>query len=221
MSDYEPTQEPEGRGPSPLRLPRDRLRVLGELELLGAEAAEIYQGGLWVLAEPANPKRGRLAAGAMRELITELGEIAGVVRTRGLVARVRELQVHWQKVARGEDGGIAGETIEIAGRLEVFFKEVDEQYPRARERMAQTLRGLDAIGASLAPEAEERRVDLLMEIHERFGKALHGSSRYGVAEIEREIDRFGELILSLRLPPVASDLASIDDLLSKGPPDDG
>jgi hypothetical protein len=219
MSDYDPMQEPEGRGPQPLRLPGERLRVLGELERLGAEAAEIYEGGLWVLAQPANPKRGRLAAGAMRELVTELGKIAGVVRTRGLVGRVRELQVHWQKVSRTGDGGVAGETIEIAGRLEVFFKEVDEEYPRARERMAQTLRGLDAIGASLAPEAEERRIDTLMEIDARFGKALHGSSRYGVAEIEREINRLGDLILALRLPPVASDLASIDDLLSKGPPD--
>jgi hypothetical protein len=218
MSDDGPGAGPGDAEPRALPLPGNRERVLVELLGLSNEAAEIYKGALWVLEEPLNAQRARLAAAAMRELLVELGKNAGVVSTTGLKSRVHGLHVHWKTISRSKDGGIEGPTTEIAGQLDVFFEEVEEEFPRKRERMTQTARGLDTLSGSLPPVVERKRVGTLMEIDERFNKALHGSSKLGVAEVEREIDRFGDFILSLRRPPVASDLRAIDELLEKGPP---
>jgi hypothetical protein len=218
MSGYGPGGDPTHAGSRALLLSSNRQRVLTELQSLSSEAAEIYESALWVLEEPANPKRARLAAGAMRELLAELSKNAGVVRTRGLKARVFELHEHWQKVDRSEDRGIEGETVRIAGLLDLFFGEVKEEYPTKREGMTLAARGLDAIGGSISPDIEGQRVKTLMDIDGRFNNALHGSSTLGVAEVEREIDRFGDFLLSLRRPPMAEDLNAIDNLLEKGPP---
>jgi hypothetical protein len=37
--------------------------VLAELQLVSPEAAEIYEGALWILEEPANPQRARFRPG--------------------------------------------------------------------------------------------------------------------------------------------------------------
>lgn len=217
MSSYGPAETGNAEARA-LPLPGKRQRVLAELQMLSTEAAEIYEGALWILEEPANPKRARFAAAAMRELMVELRKNAGVVRTRGLKARVFELHDHWQRVSRSTDGGIEGETVEIAGHFDLFFSEVKEEFPTKREGMTLAARELDTIGGSLAPDTERQRAETLMEIDEAFNNALHGSSKLGIEEIEREIDRFGDFFLSLRRPPVASDLAAIDELLEKGPP---
>ena len=186
--------------------------------MLSSEAAELYEGALWVLQERSNPKRARFAAGAMRELLVELGKNAGVVSKSGLKERVRALHFRWRRTRRSSDGGIQGSTTEIATDIDLFFSDVEEEYPLKRERMAQTAHGLDMIAGPLPADTEKARVETLMEIDERFNNALHGSASVGLEEVEREIDRFGDLFLSLRRPPLAADLKAIDELLEGGAP---
>lgn len=216
MNDHGPA---EGAGQSPLPLPGNRLDVLTELRAYCVEAAEIYEGGLWVLEQRANPKRVRIAAAALREVLDELGKNVGVRSKSGLKARVNELRDEWRKMPRGEDGGMEGDTAAFSRHLDGFFAEVDAEHPKARERMTQTVRGISAVGASLAPDAESERVETLMAIDRRMNFAAHGSSRFGVAEIEADIEVLGRVILDLRRPPVAADLTEIEVLLGKGPPD--
>lgn len=129
MSGYEPAEDLGGDEARALPLPSNRQRVLAELQMLSTEAAEIYEGALWILEEPANPKRARFAAAAMRELMVELCENAGVVRTHGLKARVFELHDRWQGVSRTTDGGIEGGTVEIAGHFDHFSAKSERNFP--------------------------------------------------------------------------------------------
>lgn len=219
MSDHGPAEGPGGEGQVPLPLPGNRMEVLAELRAYCEEAADTYEGGLWVLEQQGNPARVRITAAAVREVMVELGKNVGVRSKSGLKARVNELRDEWEKVPREEQGGIEGESGPFGTRLDGFFAEVEAEHPKARERMTQTVRGISALGASLAPAAEAERVATLMAIDGRMSAAVHGSSSIDIAQIEADIELLGRVILDLRRPPVAADLSEIEELLGKGPPD--
>ncbi len=218
MNDHGPAAGSGEEGQGLLPLPGNRLDVVTELRSYCGDAAAIYEGGLWVLEQRDNPKRVRIAAAAMRDVMDELGKNVGVRSRSGLKARVNELRDEWEKVPRAGGGGIEGETAPFAGRLDAFFALVDDEHPKARERMMQTVRGISAVGASSAPEAESERVDTLMRIDARMNRGAHGSSSYTSEEIEADIELLGSVILDLRRPPVAADLSEIEALIGKGPP---
>lgn len=218
MIDQGPAEGSGEEGPGLLPLPGNRLEVLSELRSYSEEAAEIYEGGLWVLEQRENPTRVRNAAAAMRDVMDELGKNVGVRSRSGLKSRVNHLREDWEKVPREDDGGIEGQTAPFATRLDAFFTEVDDEHPKARERMTQTVRGISALGASAAPDAERERVATLMRIDKRMNLGAHGSSRYTSEQIEADIEVLGRVILDLRRPPVAADLHEIERLVGKGPP---
>jgi hypothetical protein len=215
---YSPKTGPTSAAARTLPLPGNRRRVLAELRLISPDAAEIYEGALWILEEPANPQRARFAAAAMRELIVELGKSAGVEHQRGLKDRVIGLRETWRRVKRTGEQGIEGSTVTIALRIDRFFEEVELEHPTKRTGMSRTARGLDAIGGPLSEEADKERATTLMDFDKRFNIALHGGTSIGVSECETQIEAFGDFILSLRRPPVAAAMRSIDDLFRKGPP---
>jgi hypothetical protein len=57
-----------------------------------------------------------------------------------------------------------------------------------------------------------------MGFDKNFNDILHGGESNGLDELEVELERFGDFLLSLRRPSVSSDLLALDSLIEGGPP---
>jgi hypothetical protein len=183
-----------------------------------AEAARLYVGGLKVLADEDNPCSLRLASAAMRELIDELGVAGGVVGLRGASAKHRINDLREQvkrltallRVAKPS----AEHVDKLLDHLDDFFRREDQINPsrkqKARLVVAAITVGADSPELVVGPQAER-----LLEVSADFSAILHGGSR---SRFEQVLAEFESLLLDLLTPETFVDYATIDELISKGPP---
>lgn len=183
-----------------------------------AEAARLYLGGLRVLADEDNPCSLRLASTAMRELIDELAVARGVVdlrsgsvknrinnlreRVKGLGALLRVSNPSAQHVAK------------LLDHLDAFFHREDQINP-SRKQKARLVVAAISVGADSPDLVAGPQADRLLELSGAFGAMLHGSSR---SQFEQVLADFESLMLDLLTPETFEDYATIDELISKGPP---
>lgn len=172
-----------------------------------------------VLADEENPCSLRLASTAMRELIDELALSRGVVDLRGgsvksRVNRLRDRVNRLTAVLRVPQPS-AQHVTKLLDHLDEFFRREDEINPSRRNRArlvvaAISVGGGDSPDLVVVPQAER-----LMALSADFGAMLHGGNR---ARFEQALAEFEGLMFDLLTPETFDDYATIDDLISQGPP---
>lgn len=182
------------------------------------EAARMYVGGLMVLADESNPCSLRLASTAMRELIDELAAARGVAGVRGGTVKNR---IHNLRESVNRLSGrlrVSKPEPELAARLldhlDDFFRREDEISPSRRQKMRLVVTAIN-VGADAPDEVVRPQTERLLKLSAGFGAMLHGGSRAGFEEVLAD---FESLMLDLLTPDTFEDYATIDELLSKGPP---
>jgi hypothetical protein len=183
-----------------------------------AEAARLYVGGLRVLADEDNPCSLRLASTAMRELIDELAVAGGVVGLRGesvksrinnLCGRVKRLSA-LLRVPKPSAEHVA----KLLDHLDEFFRR-EQQVRSSRKQKARLVVAAISIGTDSPDLVVDLQADRLLEISSAFGAMLHGGNRSRFQDVLAD---FESLLLDLLTPETFKDYATIDELISKGPP---
>jgi hypothetical protein len=199
--------------------PTPRQESLREaLAAQSAEAARLYIGGLRVLADEDNPCSVRLASTAMRELIDELAVAGGVVDLRGgsVKNRINNLRdrVNGVSALLRVPRPSAEHVASLLGHLDDFFRR-EEQINPSRKKKARLVVAAISVGADSPDLVAGPQAERLLELSGAFGAMLHGGSR---ARFGRVLAEFESLLLDLLTPETFVDYATIDELISKGPP---
>ncbi|MHB8695423.1 MAG: hypothetical protein ACYDHH_29710 [Solirubrobacteraceae bacterium] len=183
-----------------------------------AEAARLYVGGLRVLADQDNPTSLRLASTAMRELTDELAVARGVVDLRGgsVKSRINNLRerVNGLSALLRVPTPSAQHVAKMLDHLDEFFRR-EEQINPSRKKKARLVVAAISVSAESPDLVAGPQADRLLELSGAFSAMLHGSSR---SRFEQVLADFESLLLDLLTPDTFEDYATIDELISKGPP---
>lgn len=227
-----PNPVTEARAPQFALTGQQRALVKALDEQRGYEGlADMYRGGLVVLADSTNPDRLPLCAHAMRELMEKLPERLEVetqAQHESLKAKVREVEGIFVSIrsktachdaTEGWRGPIDRPLGRFLSRFERFLEWFNSHAPRRRDEVHGALTRLDGSGRQLPGRLAELNVDVWQETHDYFQSVAH-HRRLGTDEEMRQwLDALERFLLDRLKPRTYEDLEEIDALLAEENPD--
>jgi hypothetical protein len=215
MSDaIQPDDEPTPQWPL-LELTGRAREVLAVLGREDEEARALYESALRVLDDRENPRRVRLAACGLRELLDAFHEEK---KGESLGNRVKQLSDEWDKVKSSPgvtDGRVDSGFVQ---RLAVFFVEYKKDLPGKRKQASDTIERRDPARRTPQPAVRDARGRDWMTLSSYFSNVLHGKIRPAEAEFRARLEALDSFLLDWLRPTAFDDLSDMDDLIAKGPP---
>jgi hypothetical protein len=186
--------------------------------------ANIYWGGLRVLADDANPTHHQLAAHSFRELIAKCPEMAGrpavygdgmkqrLVPVRNALAAMKRAG----KLTSDVPGDATGESVSLIVALEEFFEWGNQNRPKARIQTAVLLAQLAGAGPALPSDIVAEDVSAWMDSDEYFKLVAHHKKTAEQEEFIKRLYLVENVLLRRMRPRPVSDLDEIDQLIAEG-----
>lgn len=225
-------------GPAGRQLTPQRRDILGHLNQVSTELAEVYKAALWLLDDCSMPARGRLLAHTARELINRLPDYLDVPITAKRVdyaGAVDRIAVLWEDNAHREvvpgtmvDGPIedstvaAGAEIVISKRLDSEIGSLVQEHRRSgairEERFASVLQPPEQSGPPFAKAQLEPFTRQWKELGRWFAGHAHvpnpGTKALDFGECASHFETL-EHILYTRLCPFYGAVEELDDILEE------
>jgi hypothetical protein len=208
--DDEPAQRP------PLALSGRARDVLAVLATEDEEAGALYQSALRVLDDLENPRRVRLAACGLRELLDAFHEEK---KGESLGNRVKQLSDEWEEVKSSPgvtEGRLDSGFVES---LASFFVEYKKDLPGRNTQASDTIERRDPARRTPQPAVRDARGRDWMTLSSYFSNVLHGKIRPTEAEFRARLEALESFLLDWLRPTTFDDLSDMDDLIAEGPPD--
>jgi hypothetical protein len=199
--------------------------LLEQLSRRSAAIADIYFGGLRVLADETNPYRFQLAAHAFRELITHCPRLTGgsVVFGDNMKQRLIPVKNAFEGLRRRTTTLTPDPTSNPTGlsdalneALEAFFEWSDTYHAENRKKTALLLTQLSGAGPALPSDVVADEISRWMESHTYFNKVAHNGHRAERDEFVGTLFVVEDILLRRMQPRPVSDLDEIDALLAEG-----
>ncbi|HEX4114905.1 MAG TPA: hypothetical protein VHY18_03425 [Solirubrobacteraceae bacterium] len=210
----QPNDEPMSQRPL-LGLSGRARDVLAVLAREDEEARALYESALRVLDDRENPRRVRLAACGLRELLDAFHEEK---KGGSLGDRVKRLSDEWDEAKRSP--GIAEGTFGsgFVQSLESFFVEYKKDYPGRKRQASDTIERRDPAQRTPQPAVRDARGRDWMTLSGYFSNVLHGKIRPTEAEFRAQLEALESFLLDWLRPMTFDDLSDMDDLIAEGPP---
>lgn len=182
--------------------------------------ADMYLGGLTVLAQVGNPDRIPQAAHSIRELIEKLPRHLGFVVQNNPVPlgqMTRNLADVWDKMEISVDGSSNSSCIPttFVGRLQNFFDDFRNSNPKLRERGKSVLNNLDPSEMQLPEVVQEARVDSWKEFNDYFVSVSHHRTSQDMNDFIEMLEKFEAFLLDYLRPRAAENQAEILRLIQE------
>jgi hypothetical protein len=202
----------------------EQTELVKQLQRRSQLLADIYTGGLQVLADERNPTRFQLAAHAFRELISHCSELTGirVVYGDGMKQRLVPLMdafAAWRRSnastanPTGEPTGIPVPLIEA---LEQFLDWTSSNRAGARKKTARLLAQLAGAGPVLPSDVVAEDISGWVDSDNYFKLVAHHQRAAERDEFAGKLFVTEDVLLRRIQPRPVSDLDEIDRLIEKG-----
>lgn len=201
-----------------------QLTLLAALETKDRDLAVMYKGGLYVLADSANPDRFSLCAHAMRELMEKLPRLLGShARVEvTLKAKVQEIRDRFLRLCRKKSiklhdlsGPIDKNIRAFFLQIETFFEWFEEYHPTMRKEVLSTLERLDESGRTLPARLSDLNVAAWTEFRNYFQSIAHHLIDPAPEDFVGYMDALERFLLDHLVPRTFDDLDEIDSLLAQ------
>jgi hypothetical protein len=211
----QPNDEPSPQRP-PAGLSGRARELLAVLAREDEEARALYESALRVLDDLENPRRVRLAACGLRELLDAFHEEK---KGESLGNRVRTLSDEWDEVKSSP--GVSEGRLDpgFIASLTAFFVAYKEDLPGKRKQASETIERRDPARRTAQPAVRDARGRDWMTLSGYFSNVLHGKIRPTEAEFRARLEALESFLLDWLRPTTFDDLSDMDDLLAEGPPD--
>lgn len=205
-------------------LRREQRVLLEQLQRRSAALAQIYIGGLQVLADEGNPTRFQLAAHSFRELISHCPELIGVPVAYGDGMKQRLVPVKNAYAALQRANGLTANletdfvapSARLSDALEEFFHWMENNRAEARKQTALLLAQLAGPGPALPSDVVADDISDWMECDEYFKLVAHHKKSAERDEFIGKLFVTENVLLRRMQPRPVSDLDEIDMLINEG-----
>lgn len=202
----------------------NRMRFLNNCNAAANCLADIYTGGLRVLADEANPTHFQLAAHAFRELISHCSELTGapVVYGDGMKQRLVPVRIAFTAMKQANavtpnlPSDSVGLSVSLNDALQEFFGWADNNRPGARKRTALLLAQLAGSGPALPSDVVADDISGWMDSDEYFKLVAHHNKTAERDEFIGKLFVIENVLLRRMQPRPVSDLDAIDALIQEG-----
>jgi hypothetical protein len=205
-------------------LRREQRALLEEMQRRSESLANIYMGGLRILADEDNPTHFQLAAHAFRELISHCFELTGapVVYGDGMKQRLVPVKIAFAEMKRTNvlPPNLTGNSAAVSGCLsdaiQDFLDWAENSRPEARKRAALMLSQLAGSGPALPSDVIAEDISGWMDSDEYFKLVAHHKKTADREEFVGNLFVVENVLLRrLQARPV-TDLDEIDALIEEG-----
>jgi hypothetical protein len=203
---------------------QEQKELFEQLRSRSEALANIYWGGLRVLADDANPTRHQLAAHSFRELIAKCPEMAGRSAVYGDSMKQRLVPVRNAFSAMKRSGKLTPdvpedttlESVSLIMALQEFFEWENQNRPQARIQTAMLLAQLAGAGPALPSDIVAEDVSAWMESDTYFKSVAHHKKTAESEEFIQRLYMVENVLLRRMRPRPVSDLDDIDQLIKEG-----
>lgn len=204
-------------------LSQEQNELLEQVRRRDPSIAEMYYGGLCILADESNPFHLQLAAHSFREVLAHLVELTGqsVVFGEGTKSRikpVRDAFYEW-KDSLAENANAAGAIVGLSEDLETALNEYFAWDERSgfdfRKKTALLLTQLAGPLAALPSDVIAEDLEVWIDIDRYFKLVAHGKHLTTREALTNKLFMVEDILLRRLRPRPVSDLNEIDALLAE------
>jgi len=197
--------------------------LLQQLQRRSVMLADMYVGGLKVLADETNPTRFQLAAHAFREMIAHCSELVGapVVYGDGMKQRLVPVKAAYlatkrmPSVSSGLTADAAAVSVSLIDALDEFFEWSASNRAEVRKKTALLLSQLSGAGPALPSDVIEDDITGWLESDGYFKAVAHHGKAADRGEFVGKLYVIENVLLRRMQPRPVSDLDEIDRLLKE------
>lgn len=205
-------------------LRHEQTALLEQLQRRSESLANIYIGGLRVLADETNPTRFQLAAHAFRELISHCPELTGspVIFGDGMKQRLVPVKTAFAAMKRANmaTSNLPGDSAEVSGylndALEEFLDWAENNRSEARKKTALLLSQLAGPGPALPSDVVVDDISGWMDSDGYFKLVAHHKKTAERDEFVGNLFIVENVLLRRMQPRPVADLDEIDALIEEG-----
>ncbi len=210
----QPDDEPTPQWPL-LELTGRAREVLAVLAREDEEARALYESAFRVLDDRENPRRVRLAACGLRELLDAFHEEK---KGESLGNRVKQLSDEWDDVRCSPGAAEGCLDPGFVQSLAAFFVEYKKDLPGRKNQASETIERRDPARRTPQPAVRDARGRDWMTLSGYFSNVLHGKIRPTEAEFRARLEALESFLFDWLRPMTFDDLSDMDDLIAEGPP---